>query len=586
MPQRSELPPDTPREESDSDPLAPRQEGAADEEMGADTESALSGEGGIMRAAAVLALGNVASRMLGLARETVKASLFGTSPALSAFEIAVLVPTTLFDLLVGGMVNSALVPVFSEYALPERREELWRLASTFLSVAAVVLALVVAVVVVFAAPVAGLLGAYNLEAPGLTELTISLVRLAAPVVFFLSISSILTGVLYALKRFTLPAFTVATFNGTIVAVTLLLAMRPDPPVTILVWGYLLGALLQMALQLPGLRDARLRWNLNWRHPAIRRILLLYAPIVAGLVINQAGVAIGYNLTTATGDSSLTYMRYATTLYQFPLGLVVTAISIAILPTLSQQAQGTLSVFKATLAEGLRLVLALIIPAAAGLFVLAAPIVALLFQYGQFTPADTDVTALVLRLFLFGLPFAAADQMLIFASYARKDTLRPALVGVISTVVYVAAALTLPLLLRAVFPAGVATGILAQLGHVIVPGVDAPLAFYSLMLADATKHIVHTALMLVVLQQQIGGIGGYAVLTTALKAVVGALGMALAAAAVATLSSALLGDGGIVVRLLVVAGAAAVGLVVYAFFVLLLDIQEARLLATLLRNRLR
>ena len=101
-------------------------------------------------------------------------------------------------------------------------------------------------------------------------------------------------------------------------------------------------------------------------------------------------------------------------------------------------------FKQTLADGLRLVITLILPATAGLFALAVPIVALLFEHGEFTAADTATTALVLRVYLIGLPFAAVDQMLVFASYARKDTWRPALVGVISIVIY---SITAVLLLR-------------------------------------------------------------------------------------------------------------------------------------------
>jgi len=540
----------------------------------------LSENQGVVRAAAVLAMGNVASRILGLARETVKANLFGSSPALSAFEIAALVPTTLFDLIIGGMVNSSLVPVFSEYAAPDRREELWRVLSTFLSVVVVLLVLLVAVVELSAPLVARILGAYNLNNPELTALAISLTRLATPILFFLSISSVLTGALYALKRFTLPAFTAAAFNAAIVIVTLLLAPRLERPVASLVWGMLLGSLIQVLLQLPALRDARLHWNLNWRHPIIRRILLLYAPIVAGLVVNQAGVAAGYNLVTRTGDASLTYMRYATTLYQFPLGLVVTALSVAILPTLSEQALGRLAAFKQTLAEGIRLVLALILPAAIGLFALSPYIVALLFQHGQFTPTDTRVTALVLRLFLFGLPFAAVDQMLIFASYARQDTLRPALVGVVSIAVYVAVAVAFPPAARSL---SVLEPWLARLQAVDAPGLERPIGLFSLMIADDVKHVVHTLLMFWILRRQTAGLAGHGVAHSAAKSLVAAL----ATGATAYLTAASLDPflaGALPGRLLLVASAAGAGLAVYAALVRLLDISEARSLRRLTRRR--
>lgn len=526
----------------------------------------VSADGRLVRAAAVLALGNVASRVLGLGRETVKARFFGTLPALSAFEIAAAVPTTLFDLIVGGMVNSSLVPIFSDYATEERRDELWAVASTFLSVATVVLLIVVLLVELFPAPVVAALGAYNFADPLLTQQAISLTRLSVPVVLFLSISSILTGLLYALKRFTLPAFTGAVFNGVIVLAVLL---RPDH-IESLVWGMLAGSLLQVAMQLPALRSARLRWRLDWRHPAIRRILQLYTPIVAGLVVNQAGIAVGYNLATLSGDQSLTYMRYATTLYQFPQGLVVTALSIAILPTLSEQARGVVTTFRRTLAQGIRLVLTLILPATAGLFALALPIVTLLFQGGRFTAADSEVTALALRLFLFGLPFAAVDQMLIFASYARKDTVRPALVGVISIVVYVVVAYFLVVNLERWWPAAWRPG-------------DQPAGLYGLMIADAVKHLTHTLLMLPVLQSQIGGLAGHGVKATTFKSLLASLATGTAAWFTADAAMGLVGFETLPQRLLVVTTAGLVGVAVYAVLGRLLDIRETRTLRHLLRR---
>lgn len=525
-------------------------------------------ESGLVQAAAVLAAGNVASRVLGMVREMTKANLFGASGLLSAFEIAAYVPTTLFDLIVGGMVNSSLVPVFSEYAAQERRAELWAAVSTFLSVATVALLILVIAVELFAPQVAWLLGAYNLEDAALTRTSINLTRLAAPAVLFLSLSSILTGALYALKRFTLPAFTAAVFNGTIVLVALL---RPEH-IDSLAYGLLVGSILQVVLQLPALRGARLRWNLHWRHPVIRRILRLYMPIVAGLVVNQAGIFVGINLATRadnaslapigvdfvarTGDASLTYMRYATTLYQFPLGLVVTALSIAILPTLSEQALGLLPTFKNTLGQGIRLVLALILPATVGLFALATPIVGLLFEHGLFTSQDTEITSWVLRIFLFGLPFAAVDQMLIFASYARKDTLRPALVGVVSIVIYVAiAVLLLPLL-----------------------------GLFSLMVADAVKHVAHTALMLAVLQRQIGGLGGQEIPLASLKSFAGALIAGIVALGATRLVASLVPSAGTIAHLVIVGAGGLAGVIAYLSAAYALRIREAISLHQLLRRR--
>jgi putative peptidoglycan lipid II flippase len=485
---------------------------------------------------------------------------------LAAYTVAALVPMTLFNLISGGeMVSSSLVPVFSDYATKERRQQLWGVVSSFLSLATAILLVIVILVELFTPQVAWLAGARNFQDQSLVPMTVDLMRLATPAVLFLSIASILSGVLFALRRFNLPAFTTAVFNGTIVVVALL---RPNK-IDSLVWGLLIGSILQIAIQLPALRDSRLS-KLNWTHPVVRRVALLYAPIVAGLIINQIAIWISYNLAITTGDNSVTYMTYATTLYQFPLGLVVTALSVATLPTLSrlasaysnsviyrlEDAEHRLADFKETLASGLRLVITLGLPAAAGLFAMAPAIIALLLEHGQFTSGDTEITAKVLRIYLIGLPFAAVDQMLVFASYARKDTWRPALVGVISIVIYT---ITAAVLLR-------------------------PLGLYSLMVADAVKHIIHTFIMLVLLQRHLGGLAGYHILTNLGKTVIAALFTGVVAGLVATLLTPLLPSGSLIGKFSIVAAAGFAGLSVYFLAVFYLNIQDAKSLLYLVRKK--
>ncbi|RMF04395.1 MAG: murein biosynthesis integral membrane protein MurJ [Chloroflexi bacterium] len=398
---------------------------------------------GMARAASLIALGNISSRVLGLVRETVIASLFGATGLVSAFRVAQIIPTMLYDLLVGGMVSSALVPVFSEQAEKDKTE-LWRVSSLLLSLAVIVLAVVV-LLIELAAPQVARLMAGGFDDTLLAETT-RLIRITTPAVLFLSLSGIVTGLLYALKRFTLPAFTASVFNASIVAVALVGALGFGWGIESLAYGLLLGAFLQVALQLPGLRDARFRFAIDLQHPALRRIVKLGLPVILGLVISQVAIALDRNLASRTGEQSIAWMQYATTIIQFPLGLIAAAISLAILPTLSRQAtqstaNGTgLHQFMDTLAAGLRMVLVLIIPATAALFILAEPVVALLFERGQFTPFDTQQTVLALRFYLLGLTFAAVDQPLVFAYYARQNTLTPALVGLLGVGFYLLAAL--------------------------------------------------------------------------------------------------------------------------------------------------
>jgi putative peptidoglycan lipid II flippase len=517
---------------------------------------------GLARSASIIALGNVASRGLGFAREFVKAWLFGAGPQVDALNLALTIPVQIYDLVTGGLVNSALVPAFSDYTAEERRAELWRLASLLLSLAAVLIAALVAVLVFFAPQVIGVfafIGSVVGEqtSPEAVATATSLVRVTLPAVIFLSLSGILTGLLYALKRFTLPALTSAVFNLSMVVVSLLLAAEWGEAAMAL--GLLVGAALQVLLQLPGLREGLrfLRPAFNLRHPGLRRILRAYVPILVSLVVTQISVYFG--LSVAFGFvNGLSWMNYATNLYQFPLGLVGVAISSAILPTLARQAPATTGEYKATLVQGLNLVLVLIIPAAVGMFLLAEPIVALAFERGRFTAVDTASTALVLRWFLAGLSFAAVDLLLIAAFYARRDTLTPSSVGVLSVVVYVS----------------------------VVVVAQPWLGLLSLMLADSLKQLTHALTTGALLSRRIGGFGGTGLWPTLGRIALAVAVMAAGVAATLALTDAIPFPARWIESLARVLLPGAVGALLYFFVASRLNLAEARTVLDLLQRRLK
>ncbi|MGH2523991.1 MAG: murein biosynthesis integral membrane protein MurJ, partial [Anaerolineales bacterium] len=326
-------------------------------------------------------------------------------------------------------------------------------------------------------------------------------------------------------------------------------------------GLLIGAALQVVVQLPGLPGAGLRHlRLDWRHPGLRQIGRLYLPIVLGLVISNASIVISTRLINTTGDRSFAWNDYATSLMQFPLGLVVTAVSVAILPTLSQKAVTSEAEFKSTLAQGLRLVLALIVPAVVGMILLAVPITALLYESGEFTAADTAIVSLVLRVQMVGVFFAALDQPLIFAFYARKDTLTPALVGMAGVGVYLLIAFVISRL--------------------------RPLMLLDLVAANDAQLAAHALVMLALFRRRLGGFADASVWWTFVKAGLAALLMAgLAWAALLGVRALRLPDG-LLHRVLSVGLPGAVGMVAYFVLAARLNIAEVRLAFERVRRRLR
>ena len=508
---------------------------------------------GLARSASIIALGNIASRVLGLVRDTVKSHYFGATGAVSAYELAVIVPVTVYDLLIGGMVSSALVPVFGEYLAREKREDLWRLAGALLTLITLVMAAFALLIQVAAPAIARFMApAYS---PELQALFVRLLRVLVFSLFFLSLSAVLTGLLYALKRFTLPTFTAALFNLGIVLGAL--ALHDRLGVMSLAIGLLIGSALQVVVQLPGLRGVRLRLRLDWRHAGLKQIAQLYLPIILGLVISNLAVLISAKLIAATGEQSIAWNDYATSLMQFPLGLVVTAVSVAILPTLAQKAVTSETEFKATLAQGLKLVMALILPAVVGMTLLAQPINALLYEHGTFTARDTEIVSLVLRVQMIGVFFAAIDQPLIFAFYARKDTLTPALVGMAGVGLYLFIALAISWL--------------------------RPLTLLDLVFANDAQLAAHALVMLALFRRRLGGFDDPGVWTTCARA--GLASLAMGALTWVTLLGVLAIPAEFAHRLFAVVLPGAVGVVAYFWLAARLNIAEARLAVDLIRKRL-
>ena len=330
-------------------------------------------------------------------------------------------------------------------------------------------------------------------------------------------------------------------------------------------------MLQLAIQLPDLHDVRFSFSLDLSDPALRRILGLYLPVVLGLVVSEIGIIIDRNLASRTGGESIAWMRFATQLIQLPIGLVSTAVSLAILPTLSQygseasseqnsisNVKRQTSDFQRTLAQGLKMVLVAIIPATIGLFVLATPVVALLYEHGEFDTRDTVQTAMALRYYLLGLTFAAIDLPLVFAFYARKDTLTPALVGVLGVVVYLIVALSL---IR-------------------------PLGMIGLILANSAQLTIHALTMLALFQRRMGGLGGHGIMALAFKTLLAALVMGGVTYLALSGLQRVLDANTLVGKLVIVGGAGGVGLVTYLGMIALLRVEEARLVGEMIWRKVR
>jgi putative peptidoglycan lipid II flippase len=509
--------------------------------------------------AGIVAAGSAAGRILGLGREAVKSHYFGAGDAADALTIAVRVPILLYDLFIGGMITSTLVPLFVKYAEDGRRR-LWEFLSVVATLGTIAFALVTLFLVVFAAPISAFMSSGSSTAV-LAQTTI-LLRLTAPATLFLSLSGILMGALYALKRFAFPAFAAAILNGGIVLGTLLLQEQLGPGSMAL--GLLLGAVLQLALQRRGLNDVPLHFRFDLRHPGIRRLSTLYLPIFLGLLFEvMLSRPLTYRLASLSGAGGISRMEYAQILSQFPRGLVALGISAAVLPLLArhaaQEREGThqsRAAFRSTLARGMRLILVLIIPAALGMFILAQPVVVLLLEHGSFLPQDTLVTAHALQLYLTALPVAAVDGLLVYAFFARQDTATPAIAGVGSVALYLLLAFALQPIL----------------------------GLYGIVVADGLKLAGHLALLLVLLGKKLGGFGRHGLLPTLLRTLLAAGIMGIWIWGLMSILPAPATYGSITGEITQVILPALAGLIVYILLAAALGVEEMLLLWTAVKKQ--
>jgi len=511
---------------------------------------------GVAASAVIIAAGQLLSRIMGLVRETVIADIFGARAGLSAFTVASAVPDMIYQLLLGGMVSAALVPVLSEYAGRGDREELEHVASILLSIGSAFFILVVLVLEVIAPLIAVIVGGGF--APDLLHLTTTLIRIILPSLVFFASWGITAAVLYARQQFVFPALASAVYNlGIIIAATFLSKRLDSAALSI---GVVLGAALQMAIVLPGLKGLRLRPSFDLHHPALRRILLLYLPVIASLVVANLGIIIDRNLASRTVPQALGWMRYATQLYQLPLGLVSVAIATATLPALARLTDDPDNrQFRRTLAGALRLVLVLVVPATIGLLVVGQVGIRIILQHGVFSAYDTTQVTKTLFFYLPGLVFAAIDQPLVFAFYARKDTVTPVLVGVLGVGAYLL-----------VGPA------LAFTFHV---------GYIGLVIANSVQLTVHCIVLWVLLERRVGTMAGQGLLNTSARTSIAAAAMGIAMIGTLALCQALLPKPSRIAWVIQFGLTGALGTVVYLLGLAVLRVEELTTLANMVRRRI-
>lgn len=389
------------------------------------------------------------SRITGLIRDMVFAGLIGAGGgvAADAFYVAFRIPNFLRRIFGEGAFSQAFVPVFTDYKTKRSAEETRAFVDQMTGVLGVIL-FIVTLVGVLAAPVLiWVLAPGFLQDADKYDLTVKMLRITFPYIFFISLVSLAAGVLNSYGRFGAAAFTPVLLNLSLIAAALWLAPHMVNPVVGLAWGVFIAGVLQLAFQLPFLRALRMlprpRLALRARHDGVRRVFTLMLPAVFGVSIAQINLLVNTLLASFLVTGSVSWLYYSDRLMEFPLGVFGIALATVILPQLARShSQASHSEFSHLLDWGLRWVFIISLPASVALVVLAAPLLTTLFHHGAFTERDVVMSAQALMAFAIGLLGFVLVKILAPGFYARHDTKTPMRIGVVSMGVNIALSLLL------------------------------------------------------------------------------------------------------------------------------------------------
>ncbi|MGE5857803.1 MAG: murein biosynthesis integral membrane protein MurJ, partial [Solirubrobacterales bacterium] len=371
-------------------------------------------EGRLGRSTAFFSIATAFSRVAGLVREIVAASYFGISGPMSAFTIAFQVPNLVRSLFADAAIQAAFVPVFTEELEKGNKREAFRLASTLIYLVTLVLGAITAIFVL-AAPLVT-----PIFAPGFSgailDLTVTLSQILFPILIMLGATGMVVGILNSYDRF--AAFAISPFFWNLVIILVLVLLEPAFHGNDRIYAYAIGVLVGTAVQLAipawDLRNTPFRpmLSMDWHLPDVRRVLLLMLPVTLSLGLINFDLLLNSIVGTLVSDQAPAAIDKAFRIYMLPQGIFSVAVATVTFPTLARfAARREWDDLRATMSNGMRQILLLLIPAAAAVLVLSVPMTRLVYQRGEFDAAQTHLVAQALFWFAFSLPFNGLYLML-------------------------------------------------------------------------------------------------------------------------------------------------------------------------------
>lgn len=381
------------------------------------------------------------SRVLALVRDIQFARAFGAGSGMDVFIVAQMIPNLGRRMFAEGAFSQAFVPLFTTTRTKGTHEEARDLMAVVLGTLGGVLSLVTVIGCLAAPLLLHLFASGFVSDPEKSALGAEMLRWTFPYLMFISLTSLAAGVLNAYGHFAVPAVTPVILNVCLISA----AFIDDSSVRILAYAVFVAGVLQLLFQVPALLSIRMlprpRWA--WSDPRVKRVVSLMIPVLIGSSVAQVSLLLNSNLSTLLGDGPVSWLYYSNRLMEFPLGIFSIAIGTAMLPTLAaHHATSEAGHFSATLDWSLRMIFVIGLPAAAGLILLAGPMVTTIFARGEFGAEDVNMT--MYALWAYGLGFLGFSlvKVLVPGFYARHEMKVPVRFAVWSLVIGMALSLAL------------------------------------------------------------------------------------------------------------------------------------------------
>ncbi len=387
---------------------------------------------------AIFAIATALSRVAGLAREIVAASYFGTSGAASAFTIASQIPNLMSNLFAQSALSAAFVPVFTDLLQQGRKREAFKLASTLFWIILIALGSLTIVGILAANLIMPLFTGTEFNQT-LDNLTAGLAQVLFPVVLLLGLTGLLVGILQSYDEFSIPAIAPAVWNIVIIVglVALHDQFKPGKQIYAYAIAWLIATVVQLLMIASAMRriDFRLQFSMDWRDPRVKQVFTLMLPVTIGLGIVNLDQLLNSVFGTLVSAQAPRAIDNAFRIYMLPQGVFSVAVATVLFPTLSRQAaRRDVAGMRRAVANGVRQINLLLIPAAGVIMVLATPITRLIFQRGHFNAYSTHLVSIALFWFAVSLPFGGVNLLLTRSFFAVQRPWIPTGLAAINMVV--------------------------------------------------------------------------------------------------------------------------------------------------------